>query len=384
MILTLPELNFDLSVVEQPAIVSGGVLILIETLDDRQRPGPQALTKSGAMIILERLEKIESSGEKRITLEDLAQAAGISRSAASKAMRDHPRISEGTRLKVQALAVEMGYKRDPALSRLAKYRWSSRDPGGGEPVAFLYPYEKSHDHDPTFRNACERVAIANGFVFHAVFAGDYPPQRLCKILHARGIRGVIIQRIVDADLIHALIEAGFACVAVDEGEIPAPCELIRTDYLWCIPNLVQRHHDEGRTNLALLLRHGMRKTTLAKRLEAVWHYEKQPANSIIYYNVHHPEELPDQLMRLMPEGIVSFLWTRLPESYLEKIHSPPPKQYALRLFRYELENAGGGYYLSEERIARRAMHYLESHLFQAGQDKLYGTTLMRPEWIDPK
>ena len=45
----------------------------------------------------------------RVTLEDMARCLGLSRSTISRALNDHPRVSEDTKERVRALAEEMGY-----------------------------------------------------------------------------------------------------------------------------------------------------------------------------------------------------------------------------------------------------------------------------------
>jgi LacI family transcriptional regulator len=47
--------------------------------------------------------------EMRVTLEDMARCLGLSRSTISRALNDHPRVSEDTKERVRALAEEMGY-----------------------------------------------------------------------------------------------------------------------------------------------------------------------------------------------------------------------------------------------------------------------------------
>jgi len=48
-------------------------------------------------------------GNKSVTSYDVARRAGVSQSTVSRALRDDPRVVEGTRLRIQALAKEMGY-----------------------------------------------------------------------------------------------------------------------------------------------------------------------------------------------------------------------------------------------------------------------------------
>ncbi|MEM6821986.1 MAG: LacI family DNA-binding transcriptional regulator [Verrucomicrobiota bacterium] len=59
---------------------------------------------------------------KRILLRDVAEAAGVSTAAMSKALRDLPDISPETRERLKKLAADMGYRPDPALSALAAYK----------------------------------------------------------------------------------------------------------------------------------------------------------------------------------------------------------------------------------------------------------------------
>ena len=58
----------------------------------------------------------------RVTLRDIAQAAGVHYSTVSIALRDHPRISAPVRRKIKAIAQRMGYTPDPALAALNAYR----------------------------------------------------------------------------------------------------------------------------------------------------------------------------------------------------------------------------------------------------------------------
>src|SRR5579862_9812059 len=60
--------------------------------------------------------------ERRTTLADLAQKAGVHVTTVSMALRNHPRLPSVTRERLQRLAVEMGYVPDPLLRALVSYR----------------------------------------------------------------------------------------------------------------------------------------------------------------------------------------------------------------------------------------------------------------------
>ena len=66
-----------------------------------------------------------SSGATRVTIKHLARAVGISPSAVSMALSDHPRISAGTRAEVRKVAAEMGYVASTAARSLKGQRAGS-------------------------------------------------------------------------------------------------------------------------------------------------------------------------------------------------------------------------------------------------------------------
>lgn len=66
----------------------------------------------------------------RITLADVAKEAGVAVSTVSHALRDDPCISPPVRERIQQLAETMGYRRDPMLQSLIRYRNEKRGVDG--------------------------------------------------------------------------------------------------------------------------------------------------------------------------------------------------------------------------------------------------------------
>src|SRR5438874_7622879 len=62
----------------------------------------------------------------RVTLKDIARAAGVSHVAVSLALRNHPRIGEATRERIQSMAREMGYQPNPMAAGLAQFKRDSK------------------------------------------------------------------------------------------------------------------------------------------------------------------------------------------------------------------------------------------------------------------
>jgi LacI family transcriptional regulator/LacI family repressor for deo operon, udp, cdd, tsx, nupC, and nupG len=64
----------------------------------------------------------KQSSQSRISIKDIARAAGVSHSTVSRALHDSPLISQATRQRIQALAADMGYIPDAIAQSLQTQR----------------------------------------------------------------------------------------------------------------------------------------------------------------------------------------------------------------------------------------------------------------------
>jgi len=62
----------------------------------------------------------------RVTMKDIAEAIGITKSAVSLALKNHPRISQARREEIQAVAKQMGYQPNAAATALAHFKQGSK------------------------------------------------------------------------------------------------------------------------------------------------------------------------------------------------------------------------------------------------------------------
>ena len=128
---------------------------------------------------------------KRLTIHDVAQAAGVSHMTVSRVVRGVRSVAVGTEQKVRAAIEAIGYSPDPALSALAAYRTNARSPGEHGVLAFL-------DCDQTeFSRQVMRGAVDEGrllgytierFPMHQARAAQV---RLSRMLFHRGVRGLL-------------------------------------------------------------------------------------------------------------------------------------------------------------------------------------------------
>lgn len=129
----------------------------------------------------------------------MAQSLGVSRTTVSEALRNHPRVSQETRERIQAWAKEAGYKFNPLASsilsevrrtRLGTFHGVLAAVGQEEPARVPFPGAYWRD---LLRGATERGAEL-GFKLEHFVVGQrkLSIKRLDTILRSRGIRGVLI------------------------------------------------------------------------------------------------------------------------------------------------------------------------------------------------
>lgn len=135
---------------------------------------------------------------KRVTCRDLGKMLGISHVSVSLALRNHPSLPEITRLKVQALADQLGYRPDPMLSALSAYRQSNQKPKFQATLAWINAFA-----DP----AALRATVNSGLYFQGAKSRAeelgyeleefWVPtarhwERLVRTLHSRRIVGLLV------------------------------------------------------------------------------------------------------------------------------------------------------------------------------------------------
>lgn len=137
---------------------------------------------------------------RRVTIKDVAEAVGLSVSCTARALKGRPDISRATCRRVSEMARSMGYAPDPMLTSLAAYRQSRKPPQFRGTLAFVTPLhaEKAclagRDCGDLLRGARAR-AESLGYSLDYFNLAEAAKSRLGieGILHARGIRGVLIR-----------------------------------------------------------------------------------------------------------------------------------------------------------------------------------------------
>lgn len=135
------------------------------------------------------------------SIREIAEHTGLSTATVSLALRDVGRIPEVTRQRVKAAADELGYQAQPLLSKALSLIRQPKEERYRETLAFLTEFSLD---DPTldpyplyqkllFTGASERARTL-GFKLESFTLSGKPSEhrRVGRVLHARGIRGLII------------------------------------------------------------------------------------------------------------------------------------------------------------------------------------------------
>ena len=133
------------------------------------------------------------------TMAAVAKAAGVSKNTVSLALRGSPRLAAGTRERIVALAVEMGYNLNPTVAQLMAELRRNRTPGYQATLAIINAHRdreafRTHPTIPRYVQGCWARARRLGYRLDEFWLHDpdLPVARWLSILRARNIRGLII------------------------------------------------------------------------------------------------------------------------------------------------------------------------------------------------
>jgi LacI family transcriptional regulator len=142
------------------------------------------------------------------TLRTLAQAAGVSKTTVSLALRDHARIRPEVRQRIQKLAAKAGYHRNALVANLFAQLRSSKTSTYQSTLGLLCVAKDPSELEtvPTFRSwigGCRARATELGYGLDQLWLYEpgVSPSRLVEILDARNIRGLAVAGFYEGEAI---------------------------------------------------------------------------------------------------------------------------------------------------------------------------------------
>ncbi len=155
------------------------------------------------------------------TLQDVADRAGVHRSTVALALRDHPRIPEATRVRIKAVADQLGYRVNPFVAALMQSRRVGRTVKHAT-LAFVtnyptrYGWRPQHHNRPDFFPGAVARAKEFGYNLEPFWLAEpgMTPERFCDILVTRNVHGLIVGRMPPGQNTLKLAWERFSCVAL--------------------------------------------------------------------------------------------------------------------------------------------------------------------------
>ncbi|MBE7158366.1 MAG: LacI family DNA-binding transcriptional regulator, partial [Rhodospirillales bacterium] len=136
---------------------------------------------------------------KRVTVRDIAVAAGVHHTTVSLALRNSPLLNAETRARLRSMAEEMGYVPDPMLNALVAYRRASFSPRFQAVLIWInnWPQREELQKNPTFHDyyqGAQERARQLGYLLEEIWLREsgMTPEKLRRIIRARGIQGMIL------------------------------------------------------------------------------------------------------------------------------------------------------------------------------------------------
>jgi len=157
---------------------------------------------------------------RRPTLVDIAKKAGVSVMTVSYALRNQPQTAASTREHVMKVARELGYVPDPEISRMMNYLRANKGVRYQSTLALLnsHPTRAAFHYpfmDRLVRGAADR-AKELGYSLEEFWISEpgITPSRMKRILHARGVRGLLVPPLPDGRTTLDIDWGPFASIAM--------------------------------------------------------------------------------------------------------------------------------------------------------------------------
>ena len=239
---------------------------------------------------------------RKVTIQDIADALGVSRNTVSKAINNTEGLADSTREKILQKAVEMGYKQFSYVQSLYQAQ-AARPEAGGQPqgeIALLTPFYFSNSHfASTMLDRLQRELSQMGYRLntHHIREEEIQERRLPFTFVPEEAKAVICIEMFDWEYSRMLCDLGLPILFVD-GPVGANGRVLPADKL-CMDNM-----SEISRLVNIMIGKGIRKIGF---LGDYMHCEMDIVRDIFFARFH--EGLDDRMttgLYVQAQGIVHF------------------------------------------------------------------------------
>ncbi len=237
-----------------------------------------------------------------LTIDDIAEALGVSKTTVSRAISGKGRISKETTERVRAYIEEHNYKPNVYAQGLAKQ--CTRN------IGVIWPSDTEAETLPFFQKCLlgiNKVTAMEGYdlLLTITSESEDETEALRRIVENHKVDGIILTRTLVRDAAaDYLQEAGIPFVSIGNCEDPQRICVDNENELACIA-LTKRLLDMGIGRLALIggsLSHVISRTRLRGFQKGFEAAGKAPDPNLIYMGVRRAEEVEQAVLQLMERG----------------------------------------------------------------------------------
>lgn len=190
-----------------------------------------------------------------VTLQDVARACGVHRTTVALVIRGDNRISGPTREKVMEAVERLGYRPDPVLSALSRYRRARRPAAFQSVLAIMTNMQdwKEHYTGRQFFEGIETRAKELGYIPEEYIAADEVGARtFLRVCKAKNVHGVILAR-MRPDRPPVSIPPDIVAIGVGRSHQGKVVDRVSSDHFQGIRLAVREMHRLGYRRITLVI-----------------------------------------------------------------------------------------------------------------------------------
>lgn len=196
----------------------------------------------------------------KVTIQDIADALGLSRNTVSKAINNTGILADATRERILAKAVEMGYKQFSyiAASGVANLSAPSAPDGKNEIAVFSTVFLNTSHFASTMLDKFQREAAQMGYstTLHRILPEDIASRSLPKSMNRERTAGIVCFEVFDEPYARMMCACGIPVLFVDspvcmDGR-PLEADRLYMDNTVGITDFVLRMAARGKTKIGFL------------------------------------------------------------------------------------------------------------------------------------
>jgi len=329
----------------------------------------------------------------RVTIRELAEKCGYSRSTVARALKGDPATKKETREIVQAWAEKLGYQPDPVLTNIGARAWRRpREMKSNLGYVLASEEQTAPKVDDMILQELERTGVGNGYRIERVDLSleTRRPAAVANGLFHRGIRGLFFSASVSRASLESLPLDRFAVLALGYGNSPMFLDTIRRDTLLLDEELWDKLMERGYRRIGYA--HYFHPDRIREDAEnlAFYHYVKHRKPLGRKIAVRLAELGPDQpfdyrgwIEKEKLDAVVGFNVGVLVEMRSQGIEVPEEVGFATIRIPFKAATASG-YSSGLDVICRDALGQMDKklRLGHFGLPECPKRILIRPPWVE--